>query len=247
MACPHYTETDSCNLMPCSCTTSHGIKNHGSKYVGFGKNYCNQCRCHAGVEVCTKRACAVATSARLCESTTCAYGARFRGIGDDDVLTALEAVKEFGANWKAMPHEMTTLVRHHHEDANGAKFNCGHVPGTGQCKCYCSKTGNHHIWHRSLRHPESIAKGYTSAGCTCESNWSYDGKTYNGCQNPSTTPNPLVDLTKHGDKHTSWCKIVPGSCHSKGTHITAVQAGSNWDTCEKEAHLHMEISAPVRL
>jgi len=227
----------------CGCSTSSGPKGHGDKYAGFGKNFCNQCRCHAGVEVCTKRACHVHTAAQICASTTCSYGARFGS--SDDVLSSIQAAAIYGANWQAKPHEMTTLVKHHSRDANGAKFNCGHVKHTSECRCYCSSMGNHHIWHRAKRHADSIAQGLTSAGCKCQPSWTFKGKTYNGCQNPSSTPNPLVDTTAHGDKHAKWCKIVAGSCHSVGTHSRSVKAGSDWDTCEDHTHLHIEFPSIV--
>ena len=54
-ACPHYTETQPCNVHECDCQTAGGSKAHGARYAGFGKNYCNQCVCHTGMEVCTTR------------------------------------------------------------------------------------------------------------------------------------------------------------------------------------------------
>jgi len=237
-ACPHYTETQPCNLQPCGCQTASGFKAHGSKYAGHNMNFCNQCRCHAGVEICTKRQCHVHSAAQICASTTCVYGARFGTA--DDLLSTAQAAATYGANWQSQPHEMTTLVRHHSRDANGAKFTCGHVKHTEECRCYCSDKGTKSIWHRADRHADSIRKGLTSAGCKCKSSWSYKGQTYSGCQNPSSTPNPLVNLAAHGEKHSTWCKIEPGTC--KVTHARAVKAGSDWDTCETHAHLHIPVS-----
>merc|ERR1712127_121446 len=156
----------------------------------MGMNFCNQCRCHAGREMCTKRACAVHSTAQLCASTTCRYGVRFGNT--DGILSETQATKAYGASWSSMQHEMTTLVQHHHKDANGAKFSCGHVVHTDKCKCYCSNQGN----------------------------WSHRGKTYTGCANPKYTPNPLLDTSVHGEKHDKWCKIVPGSC-SKSSAVKA--------------------------
>jgi hypothetical protein len=227
----------------CGCQTAGGIKAHGAHYAGFDKNYCNQCRCHAGVEVCTTRQCNVAATATLCASTTCQYGIRFAGT--DALLSKAEAISTVGTNWENQPYEMTTMVKHDSADANGAKFSCGHVMHTEECRCYCSDSGTHHIWHRAERHADAIAKGLTAAGCTCQDNWTHRGQTYNGCQNPTHSPNPLLDTSSHGEKREAWCKIVPGSCSAANSFKDAVKAGADWDTCEEVTHLHLKI--PARL
>ena len=116
-ACPHYTETRPCGMVACGCNTRSGFKAHGAHYAGFGKNYCNQCRCHSGTEVCTKRECGVHSSAQICASTTCKYGIRFGNT--DEILSTTQAISAYGAGWASMGHEMTTLVKHDHRDANG--------------------------------------------------------------------------------------------------------------------------------
>ena len=235
VACPHTAETQACNMHACGCTTQGGAKAHGARYAGFGKNFCNQCRCHAGKEMCTKRACAVHSTAQLCASTTCRYGVRFGNT--DDILSTTQSLKAYGAGWMSKAHEMTTVVRHHHKDANGAKFSCGHVMHTTKCKCFCAQTGAAHIWHHTKRHPDSIAKGLTSAGCKCQTNWTHRGKTFNGCQNPSFTPNALLDITAHGEKREAWCKVVAGSCPTG----RAVKAGADWDTCSHQRHYNIDV------
>jgi len=237
-ACPHTAETQACNMHACGCTTEGGFKDHGARYAGFGKNFCNQCRCHAGKEMCTKRACAVHSTAQLCASTTCRYGVRFGNT--DGIFSVTQAIQAYGASWSSMQHEMTTVVHHHHKDANGAKFSCGHVMHTRTCKCYCSNAGSHHIWVHTKRHAATIKRGLTSAGCKCQANWSHRGTTYNGCANPTYTPNPLLDTSTHGEKREDWCKIVPGSCSKS----SAVKAGDDWDTCSEERHFHIKVPLP---
>jgi len=228
----------------CGCQTAGGSKAHGDHYAGFGQNYCNQCRCHTGVEVCTTRQCDVHSTAQLCASTSCEYGIRFDGT--DDLLSTVEAVEQYPSGWESQPHEMTTLVMHDSEDANGSKFSCGHVMHTDECRCYCSDgQTTHHIWHRAALHADTIAKGLTSAGCTCQDNWTHRGQTYNGCQNPTHSPNSLLDTSSHGEKREAWCKIIAGSCNPVSSFADAVKAGADWDTCETVAHLHLQI--PVRL
>jgi hypothetical protein len=234
-ACPHSAETQACNMWACACDTVGGTKAHGARYAGFGKNFCNQCRCHAGKEMCTKRACAVHSTAQLCASTACRYGVRFGNT--DDILSTTQALEAYGASWSSMQHEFTTVVQHHHTDANGAKFSCGHVMHTDMCKCYCSNAGNHHIWLHTKRHADTIKLGLTSAGCKCQTDWSHRGKNYNGCANPNYTPNPLLDTSAHGEKREAWCKIVPGSCSL----TSAVKAGNDWDTCSDQRHLHIVV------
>jgi hypothetical protein len=229
----------------CGCQTAGGFKAHGAHYAGFGKNFCNQCVCHTGTEVCSTRECHVHSTAQICASTKCSYGVRFGNT--DELLSTTQSIAAYGANWKDQPHEMTTVVQHDHMDANGGKFSCGHVQHTDECRCYCSDSGTHHIWHRTERHADSIAAGLTSAGCTCQTDWTHRGQTYNGCQNPSYSPNPLLDTSAIGEKRGPWCKIVAGSCGavSGSTHQNAVKAGADWDTCEAVAHLHIAI--PARL
>jgi hypothetical protein len=240
-ACPHYSETRPCNVVPCGCNTAGGFKRHGTHYAGFGKNYCNQCRCHAGTEHCTKRACGVPSSAQICDKTTCKYGAVFGN--NYKVLAPAEAVAIYGKNWASRPHEMTTLVKHHSRDANGAKFSCGHVMHTDQCKCYCSNgKAPSHIWHRAKRHADTIRLGQTSAGCKCQSSWSFQGKRYSGCVNPKVTPNPLLQMP-HGGKREAWCKIVPGSCVSYSPQ-RVIPAGSDWDTCSELRHFKIHVALP---
>jgi len=240
-ACPHYSETRPCNVVPCGCNTAGGFKRHGTHYAGFGKNYCNQCRCHAGTEHCTKRACGVPSSAQICDKTTCKYGAVFGN--NYKVLAPIEAVAIYGKNWASRPHEMTTLVKHHSRDANGAKFSCGHVMHTDQCKCYCSDgKAPSHIWHRAKRHADTIRLGQTSAGCKCQSSWSFQGKRYSGCVNPKVTPNPLLQMP-HGGKREAWCKIVPGSCVSYSPQ-RVIPAGSDWDTCSELRHFKIHVALP---
>jgi hypothetical protein len=227
-------------MVACGCNTRSGFKAHGASYAGFGKNYCNQCRCHSGKEVCTKRECGVHSSAQICASTTCRYGIRFGNT--DEILSTTQAISEYGAGWASMGHEMTTLVFHDHRDANGGKFHCGHVMHTNKCNCFCSTEGaNSHIWHRAPRHADSIAAGLTSAGCKCQANWTHRGKTYNGCANPNFTPNPLLDTSAHGEKREAWCKIVPGSCTALVGATATVRAGGDWDTCSKTKHVHLTI------
>jgi len=239
-ACPHYTETRPCGMVACGCNTLSGFKAHGAHYAGFGKNYCNQCRCHSGKEVCTQRECGVHSSAQICASTTCRYGIRFGNT--DEILSTTQAISAYGAGWASMGHEMTTLVKHDHRDANGGKFHCGHVMHTNKCNCFCSTEGaSSHIWHRAARHADSIVAGLTSAGCKCQANWTHRGKALSGCANPSYTPNPLLDTSAHGEKREAWCKIVPGSCKAVGTHRDTVRAGGDWDTCSKMAHVHLTI------
>jgi hypothetical protein len=160
-------------------------------------------------------------------------------------LSTAQAIETYGDDWKDEPHEMTTMVKHYTNDANGAKFSCGHVKGTEKCRCYCSDSDTtHHIWHRAARHTDSIAKGLTSAGCKCQASWTHRGQTYHGCKNPSYSPNPLLDTSAIGEKREAWCKIVAGSCNAGGF-SKAVKAGADWDTCEADAHLHLTI--PTRL
>jgi hypothetical protein len=224
-------------MVACGCETGSGLKAHNDKYAGFGANFCNVCRCHAGQEICTEHECHVHSSSQICASTTCNYGVRFAGT--DELLSTTQSIEEYGANWEDQPHEMTTLVKHHSADANGAKFSCGHVRHTEECRCYCTAAAGAttHIWHHAQRHADSIAKGLTAAGCTCQANWTHDGQTYNGCQNPSSTPNPLLDHGDHGDKHDAWCKIVAGSCVTG----RAAPAGADWDTCSEHRTFDMHI------
>merc|ERR1711908_248213 len=124
------------------------------------------------------------------------------------------------------------------------KFSCGHVLHTTDCKCYCSNTGSRHIWVRAERHAEALSLGMTSAGCKCQADWTYKGNTYNGCQSPKSSPHALIDTnTNLGDKHASWCKIVPGTCTQQRSGLSnAVRAGADWDTCE--AHTHVKLQIP---
>ena len=230
--CPTTNEqTQKCNIQACGCASG---KQHGEKYTGFGKNYCNQCKCHNGKDVCEERACNVHSTAKVCSSTKCTYGVLFTAT--QNFMSITKAFVKYGGSWANKAHEMTTLVKHDLTDKNGKTFHCGHVRDTTDtCKCYCSNSGGRHIWHHAKRHAKSITLGHTAALCDCQKNWTNNGKIFNGCQNPAAAGEPA---RYGGTKPHSWCKIVAGSCHGAPN---AIPAGSDWDTCETHTMWKLKI------
>ena len=83
------------------------------------------------------------------------------------------------------------------------------------------------VRHRfAVAHAHQHAAYVRRAGCTCQSSWSWYGKTYNGCANPTKR------IDRGEERHSKWCKVVAGSCEASTQHKERVPAGKDWDVCE---------------
>jgi len=225
------------------------LRQHGEKYAGFGKNFCNRCKCHNGQQICTERDCGVSDK-KECSTTRCTYGVRFADVVGVMKLKDAEAL--YGDGLPGKKYEMATLVQHSVKDKNGDRFTCGVTDHTKrltddvQCKCYCSFTGKQMIWHHEDRHQDEIKLGLTSARCKCKDSWTFRGRKFSGCANPKVAGIPLPEgdhtterggwADDHGQAPHNWCKVETNSCQPG-----RVPAGADWDTCEDTAHFKFHV------
>jgi hypothetical protein len=120
--------TDALRKSHGACINGVMAVHNGWHGAGFGPNYCNTCTCHNTKLSCTRQACDPKAAGKPCKRTGCRYG-----------------VTKTGAHF-----EMTTVVHHHQDEPNGAKYSCGHNKAVGKCSCMCfdgNALQKSVIWH----------------------------------------------------------------------------------------------------
>jgi hypothetical protein len=103
------------------CSNGGNAVQHGWHGAGFGKNYCNFCKCNDGKLTCTTRACgkpaALPKTATKCKHTTCEYT---RAVAGKTTSFAAKHVQ----------------VNHHHKEGR-QNHRCAYNPFSQQCTCFC--------------------------------------------------------------------------------------------------------------